>query len=49
MVKDLNWAVIHDGKVRAVFVTRWQAEKYIETLYDKEAWSVKYVKEEELS
>lgn len=49
MLKKLNWAVIRDGKVRALFVTRWQAEKYIETLYNKDAWGIQYVKEEELS
>lgn len=43
MINGLNWAVIYNGNIRALFVTRWQAEQFIETLHNKEEWSIKYV------
>ena len=43
MLDKLNWAVVYKGKVRALFVTRWQAESFVETLHNKTEWSVKYI------
>ena len=45
MLDGLNWAVIYNGRIRALFVTRWQAEMFIEALHNKDEWSVKYVRE----
>ena len=44
MLDGLNWAVLYDGRIRALFVARWQAEQFIEMLHNKEEWSVKYIK-----
>lgn len=48
MFENLNWAVIYNGRVRALFVARWQAEKFIETHRNKEGWSIKYVPDDTL-
>ena len=43
MREGLNWGVFYKGKLRALFVTRWRAESFIETLHNKDEWSIKYV------
>lgn len=43
MSEVLNWAVIYKGRIRALFVARWQAESFVETLHNKDEWSIKYV------
>lgn len=44
MFENLNWAIVYNGRIRALFVTKWQAESFIETLHNKEEWLVKFVK-----
>ena len=47
MINGLNWAIIYKNKVRALFVTRWQAEMFIDALHNAGEWSIKYIREDE--
>lgn len=44
MIEKLNWAVVYNGRIRALFVARWQAESFIESLHNQKEWSIEFVK-----